>query len=151
MVSGYVCIDASVAAKWVLFEELRSLARALYRDSIAKEMTIIGPPHMSTEVVNTIRRRVARGFMTANHAEELLGRFLQYQLTPAAPPGLHQLALRVAEAYNRPGVYDSHYLALAQIYECDFWTADQRLLNALNGRLPFVRSLSDYQPAGSTT
>ena len=32
---------------------------------------------------------------------------------------------------QRASAYDSYYLALAQALECNFWTADGRLFNAL--------------------
>ena len=42
-------------------------------------------------------------------------------------------------------VDDAHYLALAERENCEFWTADTRLLNALKGNLPWVRKLEDYR------
>ncbi|HLF78258.1 MAG TPA: type II toxin-antitoxin system VapC family toxin [Dehalococcoidia bacterium] len=144
--SGYACIDASVAVKWVFEEEFSDLAETLYRESRAADTTLIVPPHMATEVVNAIRRRAARSLISTGRGEELLADFLDFALTVTVPPGLYELALRIAATFNRPSAYDAHYIALAQLAGCDFWTADERLLNALNGRLPFVRALRDYQP-----
>ncbi|HVC33638.1 MAG TPA: type II toxin-antitoxin system VapC family toxin [Chloroflexota bacterium] len=38
---------------------------------------------------------------------------------------------------KRAPAYDSYYLALAETLGCDLWTADRRLVNAVN--LPWVR------------
>jgi predicted nucleic acid-binding protein len=39
----------------------------------------------------------------------------------------------------------THYIALAELLGATLWTADQRLLRALSGRLPFVRWIADYR------
>ena len=59
--------------------------------------------------------------------------------------GLYERALSLAEQFNRPTVYDTHYVALAEIAGCDFWTADQRLVNALGGKLAFVKTLDAHR------
>lgn len=38
------------------------------------------------------------------------------------------------------------YVALAEMYQIDLWTADLRLLNSLRHKLPFVRWIKDYRP-----
>ena len=58
------------------------------------------------------------------------------------PTDLYRAAREFARRFNRPTVYDCCYLALAAIIGCDYWTADQRLVNALGGRLPWVRTLT---------
>jgi predicted nucleic acid-binding protein len=50
-----------------------------------------------------------------------------------------------------PRAYDTAYLALAQLRNCEFWTADKRLFNAVSGELDWVRWLGDYADAPSTT
>jgi predicted nucleic acid-binding protein len=48
---------------------------------------------------------------------------------------------------KRASAYDSYYLALAQVLECDFWTADKRLFNALQGaHLGWVHWIEDRVP-----
>jgi len=42
-------------------------------------------------------------------------------------------------------LYDAFYLALADICGYDFWTSDQRFVNAAHG-LPYVRHIRDFTP-----
>jgi predicted nucleic acid-binding protein len=140
-----ICVDASVAVKWLIPEKGSELAHKLYNDIIAAESAIVVPPHMPVEVVNVIRRSVFRGLVTEPEAEELLERFLGFSVDLSFPAGLHARSLSLAHQFNRPTVYDTHYIALAEIAGCDLWTADERLVNALGGRLPFVKLLSAYE------
>jgi predicted nucleic acid-binding protein len=40
-------------------------------------------------------------------------------------------------------------LSLAEEAGCEFWTADQKLYNAVKDRMPFVKWLGDYGNAAS--
>ena len=50
----------------------------------------------------------------------------------------------MADQYNLPASYDVQYVVLAELLRATLWTADQRLLRALGGKLPFVRWLADF-------
>jgi predicted nucleic acid-binding protein len=52
-------------------------------------------------------------------------------------------ALRLAAEENHK-VYDMMYVALAQYEGCDLITADQKLVNKLSARFPFVRWIGDF-------
>jgi predicted nucleic acid-binding protein len=48
---------------------------------------------------------------------------------------------------KRASAYDSFYLTLAQELECDFWTADKRLFNALrDARLDWLHWIEEFTP-----
>jgi|SRR5918996_3320664 predicted nucleic acid-binding protein len=138
-----ICIDASLAVKWILIEEGSELAEAIYATNRAQGL--IAPAFMPAEVTNAIRRRVARGLMEHSVAEVALTRFLRFRVQLAQDSQIHMEALRLAHRFDRPAAYDMHYVALAQIAECDLWTADERLVNALGGRLDFVKALGAYR------
>jgi predicted nucleic acid-binding protein len=53
-------------------------------------------------------------------------------------------AFQIAHEYNRRS-YDCIYIALDDREGMELWTGDQRLYNALNRNLPFVRWIGDYQ------
>ena len=54
-------------------------------------------------------------------------------------PEIHQRAWDLAKQLTQPNVYDSYYLALAELLDCEFWTAEERLFNTVKERLPRVR------------
>lgn len=142
--TAYVCVDASVAAKWVLPEEHRDRALELYEDCQHTGAVIAVPPHMPIEVVNVIRRRIARRIIDHTEGRELLRTFTQFKVRLVIPPSLYEDALDLAERFNLPTVYDSHYVALASILESDLWTADEALLRALGEKLPYVKWIGHY-------
>mgnify|MGYP001579870939 CR=1 FL=1 len=142
--TSYICVDASVAAKWVLPEDYSKEAVELYLHSVEQGVAVVAPPHLRIEVVNVIRRQVVLRSITYTQARDLLRTFLRYSVSFLAQPSLYEQALDLAETYNRPTVYDTQYVALASIMGCDLWTADERLVNALGGSLPFVKLIRDY-------
>ena len=64
-------------------------------------------------------------------------------------PQLHLRALELARELQQPAVYDTHYLALAEILDCDLLTADERFFNSVKERNPRVRWLSHYMISGN--
>ncbi len=51
----------------------------------------------------------------------------------------------LATRFNQPTAYDAQYLAAAERLECEFWTADQRLFNAVGKDLAWVRWLGNFE------
>jgi predicted nucleic acid-binding protein len=145
-VSGYVCIDANIAVKWLVTEDDTATAMALAERFRTEHNTLIAPPHMPVEVINVLRTRARRGELTPAEAEDLADLFAGYPIEIGVPAGLYKRALDLAHRFGRPTVYDTHYVALAELAGCDFWTADKKLVNALGGRLPFVRPLHTFAP-----
>ncbi|HEX5369708.1 MAG TPA: type II toxin-antitoxin system VapC family toxin [Dehalococcoidia bacterium] len=144
--SDSVCIDASIVVKWLLPEADSDQAIALRRRLRAEDRTLIAPPHMPIEVTNVIRQRVVRHELTPAEGEDLAGVLAEMPILIASPPGLYRTAIDLAHRFDRPTVYDTQYVALAQIAGCDFWTADRKLTKALDNRLPFVKPLRSFAP-----
>jgi len=137
-------VDASVAVKWVVPEELREQAIKLHNDSIREEIQMVAAPHFLVEVTNALRKKVRSHGMPQAEAERTLANFLEFNVSLFREPRVHVEALRLAGRFDRPSIYDTHYIAVAAFLECDFWTDDVKLVNSLRGRLPFVRLLRDY-------
>jgi len=139
-----ICVDASVAAKWVLPEEYSDKALALVTATVQARQPIVAPPLLPIEVTNIIRQRMVRANLSLEDARQMLTRFFRFPLTIREPPRLYLLALETSDEHDLPAAYDAHYVALAQLLGCPLWTDDRRLLRALGGRLPFVRWIGDY-------
>ena len=50
-------------------------------------------------------------------------------------------ALELASQLDQRDAYDSHYLALAEELDCDFWTADARFYRAAGSLVDRIRLL----------
>ncbi len=138
-------LDASIALKWVLPEaELTEQADRFFQDLLQTRQVIEAPPHFPGEVCNAIWQRQRRGLLSGDLAEEAVNTFLAFGIPTRSPRSLHRQAFTLARIYNLPSLYDSLYVALAQLLHTTFWTADQRLINALDGRLDFVHWLGNY-------
>lgn len=140
-------MDASLALKWVLREDDSDLARSLLSSWNKNGIKIIVPALFAYEITNILYRQVLTKKLTYEQAS-----FFQegiFSLAIAFDFSLHKEISRKAMGYaNRfhlPATYDAHYLALAEREQCEYWTADARLLNGLRGQLPWVHNLSDYQ------
>lgn len=141
-------VDASVAIKWVLQEAHSAEARALYADSAAAHRLLQAPPHFAAEVVNGLYRRIQRRgsqSLTYDEAHGAVTHFLRLPVQLVTLPNLYYDAFMFAHEYTLPTVYDSIYAITAQRLGVDFWTADQRMLNALGAVVPWVRSIADYR------
>ncbi len=136
-----VCVDASLAAKWVLPEPDRDIAQALYEEWRAAILEIIGPPLLFAEITNILRRNVVRDVIIPAEALTAEAVFRRLGVRVASPDDLYREALILAQRFDLPAAYDTQYLAVAQIEGCDFWTADERLFNRVSTELPWVQLL----------
>jgi predicted nucleic acid-binding protein len=139
-----ICVDASVAAKWLFAEEYTTQADDLLRVTLGRQEQIVAPPLLWSEIANILRQRMRRTGLQLAEARALMAQFLRVPIALQAPDALYDRILVLADQYNLPAVYDAHYLALAEFSSATFWTADRRLLQAVEGRLPFVRWIADF-------
>jgi predicted nucleic acid-binding protein len=140
-----ICVDASLAVKWILDEERSDQAKALYRATVRAGRQIVAPPLLPLEVTNILRQRTRSvDSMSLDVATDLLDEFLALPIEIHNPDGLHRRALALACSLDLPAAYDAHYLALAEHLGCELWTDDQRLVRRVENDLSFVHRLSDY-------
>jgi predicted nucleic acid-binding protein len=88
--------------------------------------------------MSVIRRSVQRGLLSELDGSAAVENLFNLQIEIREPLTLYRHAWQLAVRFQRPTIYDSCYLALADIEACEFWTADRRLANAV-GTLPWVR------------
>jgi predicted nucleic acid-binding protein len=140
-----ICVDASVAVKWILEEERSDLALALYDAVVQAGQSIVAPPLLPLEVTNILRQRMrANPEVSLTEATDQLDDFLARPNDYHNPMGLHHQALVLADALDLPATYDAHYLALAERLGCELWTDDLRLIRRVATSLPFVHWIGDH-------
>jgi predicted nucleic acid-binding protein len=118
-------IDASVAVKWVVEETGTPEALALRRGP-----DLIAPELLVAECANILWKKVQRRQLTKEEAL-MAARLLQgaeIELLPIR--SLLAVATEMAIELDHPA-YDCLYLALAIANDCQFVTADERLLRKL--------------------
>lgn len=136
-----VCVDTSFALKLVLHEPEQARVRARWSDWSGEGVTVIAPWLFVFEAVSVLRRKVARGQMTEDEGLQAWRLLRRQGVRTAHPRGLLECAWAIASALGRPTAYDSAYLALAELRECELWTADERFASAAKHRYRRIRSL----------
>lgn len=147
--SSVLCPDASLSLKLVLPEADSDLARALWTGWLEQQVVLIVPKLWGYEVTSVLRNHVYRNLLSPELADDAFAKMHQLTVQMLDPVGLHQRAWELARHFNRPAAYDAHYLALAEMADCPFWTADKRLFNVVRNELEWVHWLGNYSPATS--
>jgi len=137
-------VDASVVIKWLNPNESLAEKANLVRDDYERgHVSLLVPIFWGYEVVNGLNKAVARGHLTEEEGREAIALLLALQVEKALLSSPRE-SYELARQYKR-SVYDSWYLSLAEKTGCEFWTADQKLYNALKDTVPWVKWLADYQ------
>ena len=142
--SGFVVVDASLAVKWLVREEHTDKALAILRVWHDQAVTPTAPHLLPFEVANALHRKVIRGQLSVGDSARMILQLLGSGLALHQTSGLHTRALELASELQQGAVYDAHYLALAEEFDCELWTADQRFHRAASIRAGNVRWLGEY-------
>ena len=144
-----ICVDASLILKLLIDEEDSDKAKDLWQLWAAQTLEIVAPYHLAFEVISVLRQRQSRGDLIATEAQIGFETFRTFNIQLLHPNGILEHAWAFAQRFNRSTVYDSYYLAVGELLNCEVWTADRRLHLAVNGALPWVKLLRDYRPPAS--
>ncbi len=128
--NGVVVVDASLAVKWLIEEEDSDKAHALLRSWEDQDIRLAAPYLMPFEVTNTLHRRVVRGQLRLSETDHMMAQLLGPPLELYQSAQLHLRALELASELQQGASYDAHYLALAEEFGCELWTADRRFHRA---------------------
>lgn len=138
MPTSYAVLDSGILLATLQRETYTEHAKTLIVQLSVRQVQMIAPALLHYELVAVTRKWVYRAVSTPEHAKLALDTLLRYPVITVMDDALLSRAYDIAIEYNRPTAYDSQYLAVAERYEADFWTADERLFNAVNGRFPRV-------------
>jgi predicted nucleic acid-binding protein len=139
MKNSFVCLDANLIVWSLVPSPMSGAAEALLVRLRREGFIPIAPALFAFEVTATLRRLVYLKVITPEEGEEAFARFLQLDVRLSHRKGIFPLAWQLAKKFNQPRAYETSYLALAQLNECDFWTADEKLYNAVKQEFPWVR------------
>lgn len=140
--TGYV-IDASVAVKWLIFEESSDRTVALARSN----NHFIAPRMIMTEVANALARKAVQGAISSQDAKQQFAKLPYFFDEVVSIDDLVANALHNARQFRHP-VYDLVYVEVARRRGIQLVTADQRLLSKLadSDLASCILMLSDWRP-----
>jgi predicted nucleic acid-binding protein len=133
MSSTLVCVDASFLVKLLTPEAHSERADALWAGWLEGEVHVFAPVLLAFEVTSVLRKKVQRGLLSEARGREAVEAFAELagSLELISPEGLHRRAWQLAAENRQPNLYDSYYVALAELLDCPLWTADERLRRAM--------------------
>src|SRR5258708_23721890 len=126
--------DSGIFLAATLEENFSEKADQLIQTWNQEGIQVVAPVLFQYEIVAVIRKNVYRQLLTSSEAvakREILltlARTIRFEVDEA----LLRRDYELAERFSRPNTYDSQYLALAVRLNCKFWTADERLFNAVH-------------------
>ena len=142
--TNQLVIDASVAMKWFLDDEVDTdLAEAILAQSLGGSLELHAPELFRYEVDGALARACLTRFERGGQPRLALPDALDALTTlNASPIQYHHLALAdrgsalsMAVDYSK-GYYDMVYLNLAERLNCQWCTADSRILTPTRGGFP---------------
>ena len=136
-------VDASVAVKWLVLEDMSNIAKELY----ATGDHLIAPRLITTEIANALARKTMQGMLSRHEAK------YHFSSLPQFLPDLMDVDELIEPAFEhacilRHPIYDLIYLEAARKVDARLVTADRRFAEKIaNTDLArHVTLLSDWRP-----
>ena len=141
-----VVVDSGIFLAAVLQEPYSKQADRLINFWNQQRIQIVAPTLFRYEVAAVIRKHVYRKNLTSETAGKVRLQLkpLLANITFMIDERLLERGYEIAEHFQRPTAYDSQYLAVAERLNCSFWTADERLFNAIARDLNWVNWLGHF-------
>ena len=137
MPNSLICIDASLVVRLVADTTDERLP-TLWREWNEAGRQIAAPTLLYYEVTNALYQYQKHQLLTPEVVEQALAASLSLPIRLYGESGLHPLALRLTKRFSLPATYDAHYLALAEQFGAEFWSADRQLIKKVQSQLDWV-------------
>jgi len=143
--SSPICLDASFVVRLLVSTETARRADTLWRSWQQEQRQLVAPTILYYELSNALFRYYLSGAFSLEEALRLLDVAIKSGISVYGDATLHRRAIELADSLLLPATYDAHYLALAERFGAELWTADRRLVQAVQGRVPWVHLLEGGQ------
>ena len=136
-------VDASVAVKWLVLEDMSDVAKELY----GAGDHLIAPRLIKTEIANALARKTTQGMLTRQEAAFHFNSFAQFLPDLIDVDELIEPAFENACALRHP-IYDLLYLEAARKVGAQLVTADRRFTTKIadTDLARHVTLLSEWRP-----
>ena len=143
-----VVIDANILIAFGLADEpLHTQANRILSAWQTTKEQLIAPRLFRSEITAVVRKAVYQQRMTPEQGRAMLSQLLAYPVEFHEDTDLLKEAYDLAVRFNRPRAYDTQYMALAERLDCEFWTADERLVNSTQVQFNRIRWLGNWNVA----
>jgi predicted nucleic acid-binding protein len=139
-----VVVDSSVAIKWFVVEPYSDEAQAILDGYKAGEINLLAPDLINAEVGNIVWKKHRLQNLDVEDAQEIINTFKTLGFTFTSSIALLGEAYKIAVTHDRT-VYDMMYVALSKQEECQFITADERMVNAIGTHFPEVVWIANWR------
>jgi predicted nucleic acid-binding protein len=139
-----VVVDSNILIAFALSAEpLHTQANQLLAAWEIAGTPLAAPRLFRSEITAVMRKVVFQQRITHVQGREMLSRLLLYPVEFHEDDELLKAAYELADEFNRPRAYDAQYLALAKRLSCEFWTADERMFNAVKDKFTGIHWLGE--------
>ena len=132
-------IDASLVVQLLVVEQFSVQARQMASYWKAMGIILAAPDLIRGEVTSALYKKIPARIIFSDYAKEMLAEFYKMEIEFHSSSRYHHRAIDLALELRQRMPYDSHYLALAEALDCDFWTADRPFYRAARPRHPRVQ------------
>jgi predicted nucleic acid-binding protein len=127
-----IVIDANIVAALILPLPYSDFATTRMMQWKQNSVEVIAPQLFEYELTNVLRKAVRINLITHPESLDALDKILSLHIQSILPTtDLHKQALAWSERLGQSKAYDPQYLAVAEQFKAEFWTADKRLFTVL--------------------
>lgn len=139
-----LCLDTSVLIQYLVPEEYQPQAEALVLEALEATVRLVAPTFAWAEIGSVLRKKIRTGLLSGEEAKGCFDDFCQLPIEYIDTEQIRARTWKIAEQYQMPTLYDAAFLACAESVggNCQFWTADKKLLNQLaKDRPDYIKEL----------
>lgn len=127
-----VVVDSNIFVALFINLPYTNVATDNYQQWLINRERLIAPVLFEYEVVSIIQQLVYGKYLSKSEGNERMKDIFNCNISLiSTSTTLHQAALNWAQKLNQSKAYDAQYVALAEQENAQFWSADKRLINAL--------------------
>jgi len=134
-----VVCDSSILIATVLDEKISDNAKAILNHWMQQSFQLAAPLLFRYEIIAVTRKAVHQKRIQPERGLAIRDNLLAYPVELYFDDSLLKRAYELTGQFNRPTAYDTQYLTVAERLNCAFWTADERLYNAVREAFSWVQ------------
>ncbi|GJD16640.1 hypothetical protein RIVM261_015960 [Rivularia sp. IAM M-261] len=140
-----LCIDTSVWIPYLVPEQYQAQAKILMDEALSQNIRIVAPTFAWAEVGSVLRKKTRAGSIIIQEAQEIFEDFCELPIDYIETEAIRVRAWQIAADYGLPTLYDAVFLACAESFSAEFWTADIAMIRQLAPRPSYVRELTEIK------